>query len=1162
MENRHPYQVGGSLSETNKTYVYRRADRAIYDALLAGEFCYVFNARQMGKSSLRVRIQRQLQEEGYRCIYLDMTQFGSENVSCEQWYRGIMFVLLRKCKLSDKIPFKEHLKKWEGLPIVQQLGLFIDEILERLPDQKIFIFVDEIDSVLSLPFPVNDFFALIRLCHELRPYQTNYKRLTWALFGVATPSDLIRDRTRTPFNIGRAIELQDFQFEEAQVLLQHLPKNIRDSRSLLRAILDWTGGQPLLTQKLCQYVTLGLSDSREYHLQNSPQHESELIAEIVENQILKHWEDRDNPEHLRTIRNRLLHDERRAGRLLGLYQKILEQGGIISDNSPEQTELLLSGLAAKRRGKLQVKNRIYQTIFNEGWIREQLDKLRPYSQALNGWVASNFNDDSWLLRGYALQEMLLWGENQSLGDLDYRFLAASQALDRKESVAKAENARLKEVEARLEIERDRNQEQRRSLQRQRILLAGVSVALAIAIGLGFFARTQYRLASRRETEAVVRTSEALYASNQPFEGLLEAIRSQQQLDRWRRVNPALQTQADGILERIVLTIHQRNRLDSHEAAVMTVDISPDGKIIATAGVDMTVKLWDRTGKLLSTLPGHSATIRAVKFTPDGRFIVSAGDDGNIKIWTFSGQLKRSITGELDGIWDVDFSPDGQTLAAVGSLNGAEFWRLDGTLVERRTFPASGAYSVAYSPDGDRVAIGRHDAKISLWYLNEGREQTLEGHEAGIFGLAFSPDGERLISVSQDQTIKIWQKDGKLIDTLTHHGAGILDVDFCADGKNFVASSYDKTISLWTRDGILLHTFKGHKAAVFGVAFSPECQTIASAGADNTSILWQNKNPFYQALNGLGGLALGAVYSRDGQTFVTTGEKDNLLFLSIPDLTLKSIVAQQFGLVGLSLHPTENQILSTGGDKMIKIRRLDGTVLQAIGDHDGVVMGADWHPTGDEIVSATASSHIYRWNSEGILLNRWLGHSAPIWDIAYSPDGSQFATAGNDGTVKLWSREGNLLNTLDHDLAVWRVAFSSDGEYLISGSGDKTAKIWRKDGTSIATLKGHQAAVWGVAFSPDRPIVATSSIDEMVKLWTMDGELLATLKGHTSGIRSLVFRPDGKVLASVGDDKAVYFWNVPEILQLQPLDYACDWVGDYLRTNPRVTDWERNLCRSH
>ncbi|MEB3887191.1 AAA-like domain-containing protein [Lyngbya sp. CCY1209] len=1158
MGNRNPYQVGGSLSERDTTYVYRRADRALYDALLAGEFCYVFNARQMGKSSLRVRIQQQLKGQGYRCIYLDMTQFGSENVSYNQWYKGLMFVLLRRSNLSQKISFKERLKQWNDLPIIQQLGLFIDEILEQLPDQKIFIFVDEIDSILSLPFPVNDFFALIRLCHELRPYQTNYRRLTWALFGVATPSDLIRDRTRTPFNIGRAIELQDFQFEEAQVLLQHLPKNIRDSRSLLRAILDWTGGQPLLTQKLCQYVTWQLSESTEFH----PTNESKLVAEIVENQILEDWESQDNPEHLRTIRNRLLYDDRRAGKLLGLYQKIIEQDGIISDNSPEQTELLLSGLVARRGGKLQVKNRIYQTIFNEGWIREQLDKLRPYSQALNGWVASNFNDDSWLLRGYALQEMLLWGENQSLGDLDYRFLAASQTLDRKESVAKAENARLKEVEARLESERDRNEEQRRSLQRQRILLAGVSIALAIATGLGLFARGQYRLASLRETEAVVRTSEALYASNQPFEALLEAIRSQQQLDRWRRVNPALQTQADGILERIILNIHQRNRLDGHEAAVMTVDISPDGKIIATAGVDMTVKLWDQAGTVLTTLEGHSATIRVVKFTPDGQFIVSAGDDGNIKIWTFSGQLKRTIATELDGVWDVDFSPDGQTLVAVGSLNAAEFWRPDGTLVERRTFPTSGAYSVAYSPDGDRVAIGRNDAKITLWYLNQGREQTLEGHGAGIFALAFSPDGERLISGSQDQTIKVWQKDGKLLDTLTHHGAGILDVDFSSDGQTFVASSYDKTISLWTRNGILLNTLKGHKAAIFGVVFSPECQTIASAGADNTTLLWQHKNPFYQALNGLGGLAMGAVYSHDGQTFVTTGEKDNLLFLSLPDLTLKSIAAQQFGIVGLSLHPTANQMLSTGGDKMIKIRRLDGTVLRAIGDHDGVVMGADWRPTGDEIVSATASGHIYRWNSEGILLNRWLGHSAPIWDITYSPDGRQFATAGNDGTVKLWSREGNLLHVLDHDLAVWRVAFSSDGEYLISGSGDKTAKIWRKDGTLIATLKGHQAAVWGVAFSPDRPIVATSSIDETVKLWTMDGELLTTLKGHTSGIRSLVFRPDGKVLASAGDDKAVYFWNVPEILQLQPLDYACDWVGDYLRTNPRVTDWERNLCRSH
>ena len=144
--------------------------------------------------------------------------------------------------------------------------------------------------------------------------------------------------------------------------------------------------------------------------------------------------------------------------------------------------------------------------------------------------------------------------------------------------------------------------------------------------------------------------------------------------------------------------------------------------------------------------------------------------------------------------------------------------------------------------------------------------------------------------------------------------------------------------------------------------------------------------------------------------------------------------------------------------------------------------------------------------------------------------------------------------------LWRVAFSPDGTLIASASGDQTAKIWRvDDGTLVTTLAGHEAAVWGLAFSPDGSILATSSIDETVKLWTPQGELLATLNAHSSGIRSLAFHPDGQVLASAGDDAALVFWRLDEILQLEPLAYACNWVQDYLATHVNATKRDRALC---
>ena len=171
---------------------------------------------------------------------------------------------------------------------LQRFGAFIEEVLLEARPQNIVIFIDEMDGILGLPFKLDDFFALIRACYNRRTTQPEYRRLIFVLLGVVTPLDLMRDNQRNPFNIGRRIELMGFQGHELQPVAQGLAVKASDPQVLMRAVVHWTGGQPLLTQKVCKLV-LSAED-------NAPVgQEAAWVEVLVGARVIENWEVQDTP---------------------------------------------------------------------------------------------------------------------------------------------------------------------------------------------------------------------------------------------------------------------------------------------------------------------------------------------------------------------------------------------------------------------------------------------------------------------------------------------------------------------------------------------------------------------------------------------------------------------------------------------------------------------------------------------------------------------------------------------------------------------------------------------------------------------------------------------------------------------------------------------------
>ncbi|QGJ71315.1 Hypothetical protein PBC10988_30190 [Planctomycetales bacterium 10988] len=651
----------------------------------------------------------------------------------------------------------------------------------------------------------------------------------------------------------------------------------------------------------------------------------------------------------------------------------------------------------------------------------------------------------------------------------------------------------------------------------------------------------------------------------------------------------------------------------HRLAIGGVDHSPDGKYLASASYDGTVRLWSSECEgEYTVLDGHDRGATSVQFRPDGKALAVGCNDGSVKIWNVDKrQVIFSFQAHHDSVYSVAYSPNGKFFATAGADRIVRVWNAS---THEEIYAFSGhrdaVTAVAFSPDSRTLASASADRTARLWDLFGGTERAvLTGHKLDVQTLAFDPNGKHLATGSQDGTIRLWNYDeGKNCFAVHGDEQAVNAIAYSPDGKFLAIATASHTLRLLeTESWQEVTTLRGHLQPLWAVDFSADGSSIATGSLDRTVKQWSTdqRQPCCPLLDIPREIACitfspkgNLLVLGGGDPFSTTSEgyvllssvnrskygKQNIETLRVPSGPVQSVAVSADG-----------RLLATGTGSpydpdfrgVVQIWDLaTQELLQTLPAGNGSIQALVFADNGNSLYYTDGSPEVISWDvQKKCLLAPLAGHVAGVQQLAVSRSGQWLASSALDETIRIWNLEDrSSVQTIPGYFGSLPIAFSPNHQLLAMSRAvrdesftnlgrEKQEEIYRfGDQVSYSPvadislfnwqlkeeqirLKGHARRVSCFAFSPDGKRLATGSQDRTLRIWDLaSGHLLTTITGLNGMLTQLKFSPDGQVLASLTSDGQVRIWNganngVPSVLQ-GPTTVTSAFLDHPLVKNPQ------------